>query len=117
MENIKDSLISKINLSDLEAQIFLYLIKNAKTPLEKISDDLNFPLNETGDLLNGLVEKGLILELSGMYQTFHPKFSVINAYRRRCLKMGIAFKKNVEVDSLASSIERMYESARTKYGN
>jgi len=28
--------------------------------------------------------------------------------------MGIEFKKNVQVDSLASSIERMHESARTK---
>ena len=100
MENIKDSLISKLNLSDLEAQIFLYLIKNDKTPLEKISDDLNFSLNETGDLLNGLVEKGLILELSGMYQTFHPKFSVINAYRRHCQKIDIEVKHNVEFFSL-----------------
>lgn len=114
MESIKDSLISKINLSDIEAQIFLYLIKNDKTSLEKISIDLSLSPNEAGQLLNGLIEKGMILELSGMYQTFHPKFSIINAYRRNCLKMGIEFKKNVHVDSLASSIERMHESARTK---
>ena len=117
MENIKDSLMSKINLSDIEAQIFLYLIKNDKTPIEKISIDLNLSLNEAEQLLDDLVEKGLILELSGIYQTFHPKFSIINAYRRHCLKTGIVFKKNVQVDSLASSIERMHESARTKYGN
>ena len=109
--------MSKINLSDTEAQIFLYLIKNDKTSLEKISNDLNLSLKEAGQLLEDLVEKGLILELSGMYQTFHPKFSIINAYRRHCMKMGIEFKKNVQVDSLASSIERMHESARTKYGN
>lgn len=117
MENIKDSLISKIYLSEIEAEIFLYLIRNDKTPPEKISNDLNIPLKAAEQLLDGLVEKGLILELSGMYQTFHPKFSIINAYRRHCLKMGIEFKKNVQVDSLASSVERMHESARTKYGN
>lgn len=109
--------MSKINLSNIEAQIFLYMIKNDKTSLEKISNDLNLSLKEAGQLLEDLVEKGLILELSGMYQTFHPKFSIINAYRRHCMKMGIEFKKNVQVDSLASSIERMHESARTKYGN
>ena len=109
--------MSKINLSDIEAQIFLYLIESDKTPLEKISIDLNLSPEEAEQLLNGLVEKGLVLELSRMYQTFHPKFSIINAYRLYCLRMGIQFKKNVEIDSLASSIERMYESARTKYGN
>jgi predicted ArsR family transcriptional regulator len=109
--------MSKINLSDIEAQIFLYLIKNGKTSLEKISNDLNLSLKEARQLLEDVVEKGLILELSGMYQTFHPKFSIINAYRRHCMKMGIEFKKNVQVDSLASSIERIHESARTKYGN
>jgi sugar-specific transcriptional regulator TrmB len=117
LENIKDSLISKINLSELEAQIFLYLIKNDKTPSERISSDLNLPLKDAEELLNGLIEKGMILELSGMYQTFHPKFSIINAYRRHCLKIGVEFKKNIQIDSLASSIERMHESARTKYGN
>ncbi|MDW0127531.1 MAG: helix-turn-helix domain-containing protein [Nitrososphaeraceae archaeon] len=117
MENIKDALISKINLSDIEAQIFLYLIINDKTPLQEISDDLKFPLKKTTQLLNGLIEKGLILELSGVYQTFHPKFSIVNAYRLHCQKIGIEFKKNVQIDSLASSLERMHESARTKYGN
>lgn len=109
--------MSKINLSELEALVFLYLIKNDKTPLERISGDLNLPLKEAEELLNGLIEKGMILELSGVYQTFHPKFSIINAYRRHCLKIGIEFKKNIQIDSLASSIERMHESARTKYGN
>jgi len=52
-----------------------------------------------------------------VYQTFHPKFSIVNAYRLHCQKIGIEFKKNVQIDSLASSLEKMHESARTKYGN
>jgi sugar-specific transcriptional regulator TrmB len=117
LENIKDELISKINLSDIEAQIFLYLIINDKTPLQEISDELRLPLRNTAQLLNGLIEKGLILELSGVYQTFHPKFSIVNAYRLHCQKTDIEFKKNAQIDNLASSLERMHESARTKYGN
>ena len=116
MDKIKAELISKINLSDMEAQIFLYLITNGKTPLTKISIDLDLTLEKTADLLSSLIEKGLLLELSEEYQTFHPKFSIINAYRRHCLEIGIEFKKNIQIDSLASSIERMHESARTKYG-
>lgn len=114
MDKIKAELISKINLSDMEAQIFLYLITNGKTPLTKISIDLNLTLEKTADFLNSLIEKGLLLELSGEYQTFHPKFSIINAYRLQCQRKGIAFKKNVQIDNLATSLERLHESARTK---
>lgn len=98
----------------MEAQIFLYLITNGKTPLTKISIDLNLTLEKTADFLNSLIEKGLLLELSGEYQTFHPKFSIINAYRLQCQRKGIAFKKNVQIDNLATSLERLHESARTK---
>ena len=114
MDNIKGELISKINLSDIEAQIFLYLITNGKTSLAKISIALKLSLEKTADLLSSLIEKGLLLELSGEYQTFHPKFSIINAYRLQCQKAGIAFKKNVQIDNLATSLERLHESARTK---
>ena len=114
MDRIKDELISKINLSEMEAQIFLFLIYNGKTPLTILSNALNISIEKTSDLLNGMIEKGLILELSGEYQTFHPKFSIINAYRLLCLRKGIQFKKNIQIDNLASSLERIHESARTK---
>jgi hypothetical protein len=114
LDKIKDALISKINLSDLEAQIFLFLVFNGKTPLSKVSDAINLEIDKTGELLNNLIEKGLLLELSGEYQTFHPKFSIINAYRLHCQKIGIEFKKNIQIDNLARSLERIQESARTK---
>ena len=98
----------------MEAQIFLFLIYNGKTPLTNISEKQNISIEKTGDMLNSLIEKGLILELSGEYQTFHPKFSIINAYRLFCQRKGVEFKKNVQIDNLASNIERIHESARTK---
>lgn len=114
MENIKEALISKINLTDKEAHIFLFLIINGESTAASISAALKLTLEESEQILCDLLEKGLILELSGKYQTFHPKFSIINAYRRHCQKVGIEFKKNLQIDSLASSLERIQESARTK---
>jgi hypothetical protein len=98
----------------MEAQIFLFLVINGKTPLSKVSDVVKLDLDRTVELLNNLIEKGLLMELSGEYQTFHPKFSIINAYRLHCQKIGIEFKKNIQIDNLASSLERIHESARTK---
>jgi sugar-specific transcriptional regulator TrmB len=98
----------------MEAQIFLYLITNGKTTLAKISIALKLTPEKTVDLLSTLIEKGLLMELSGEYQTFHPKFSIINDYRLQCQRTGIAFKKNVQIDNLATSLERLHDSARTK---
>ena len=82
MDNIKEALISKINLTDEEAQIFIFLIVNGESTVTSISSVLNLTLEESERQLSNLLEKGLILEISGKYQTFHPKFSIINAYRR-----------------------------------
>jgi len=114
LDKIKDALISEIDLSEIEAQIFLFLIINGKTSRSNVANAVNLSLEKTSELLNNLIEKGLILELSGEYQTFHPKFSITNAYRLYCQKIGREFKKNVRIDNLASSLERMHESARTK---
>lgn len=114
MDNIKEALISKINLTDTEAQIFLFLIVNGESTVASISAELKLTYEESEQALHDMLENGLILELSGKFQTFHPKFSIINAYRRYCQKMGIEFKKNLQIDSLASALERMQESARTK---
>ena len=114
MDNIKEALISKINLTDTEAQIFLFLIVNGESTVASISAALKLTYEESEQALHDMLENGLILELFGKFQTFHPKFSIINAYRRYCQKMGIEFKKNLQIDSLASALERMQESARTK---
>jgi len=56
----------------------------------------------------------LILELTREYQSFHPKFSIVNAYRLHCQRTGIEFKKNTHIDKLASVLEKVHDSARTK---
>jgi predicted transcriptional regulator len=113
-DKIKEALMSRIDLSEIEARCFLFLVVNGKTPVDKVSAALNLSVEKTSDLLNSLIEKGLILELTREYQSFHPKFSIINAYRLHCQKTGIEFKKNNQIDNLASVLEKVFDSARTK---
>ena len=62
MDNIKEALISKINLTDKEAQIFLFLIINGESTVASISAALKLTLEESEQELCNLLEKGLILE-------------------------------------------------------
>jgi len=114
LDKIRDNLVANIDLSSIEAEIFLYLIINGKTSQLTIANNVNLSLEKTAKLLNDLIERGMILEISGEYETFHPKFSITNAYRLYCQRMGIAFKKNIQIDNLASLVGKIYESARTK---
>lgn len=114
MDKIRQALTTNISLTDKEAQIFLFLTMHGKNTLGGVSDSIKFSEKETKQLLCSLIEKGLVMELSGGYQIFHPKFSIINAYRLHCKKTGVEFKKNIVIDNLASTIERIHESARTK---
>ncbi len=109
-----DNLVANIDLSPIQAQIFLYLIINGRSSQATLSNRVNLSLEKTTKLLNDLIERGVILEISGEYETFHPKFSITNAYRLYCQRMGIPFKKNIQIDNLASVVEKIYESARTK---
>mgnify|MGYP005763020141 FL=1 len=50
-----------LNITDSELIILIYLINSDKTfNPKKISKDLNFKLNETMELINSLIEKGII---------------------------------------------------------
>jgi len=53
MDNIREALISKINLTDKEAQIFLFLIINGESTVARISAALKLSLLESEqDLFN-----------------------------------------------------------------
>jgi hypothetical protein len=57
----------------------------------------------------------MIIEYSvNLYETFHPRFAIINRYKKICLENNIVFKKNLLIDNLAIVLEKPFDAARTK---
>jgi sugar-specific transcriptional regulator TrmB len=115
LRNVKKYLISELKLSDEESESFLFIIKNGKSNLQKIANSSKFSNKIVLDTLESLVEKGMIINIStSEYESLHPKFAVVNRYRRLCQDYNLPFKKNLLIDSLGTILQRPFEDARTK---
>ena len=115
LRNVKKYLITELELSDEESEIFLFIVKGGKANIEKIAKSFKSPRKIVFDSLVSLVEKGMIIEISANeYESLHPKFAVVNLYRRLCLDNNLQFKKNVLIDNIGTILERPFEDARSK---
>jgi hypothetical protein len=57
----------------------------------------------------------MIIEFSkNLFESFHPRFAIINRYKRLCLEKDVPWSKNTMIDNLAIILEQPFEAARTK---
>ena len=116
-EKIIKSLVLELDLSENEALIFLYIAERGKSTIGIISTDLHIDEECVVSSIRTLVEHGMIFNVtSSEYETFHPRFSIVNGHRFKCDMLGVPFKKNIKIDLLGAMLEERYEYARTKYG-
>ena len=116
-EKIIKSLVLELDLSENEALIFLYIAERGKSTIGIISTDLHIDEECVVSSIRTLVEHGMIFNVtSSEYETFHPRFSIVNGHRFSCDMLGVPFKKNIKIDLLGAMLEERYEDARTKYG-
>ena len=106
---------NQLQLSDLEIEIFLLIIYKGKMELQHISLELNLERSNCQEIIESLVNKNMVIEYSrNVFETFHPKFAIINRYKRLCLEQDIPWKKNSVIDNLAIMLEQPFDAARTK---
>jgi predicted transcriptional regulator len=106
---------NELQLSDLEIKIFLLIISRGRLELQHISLELNLDSLTCQEIIKSLIEKNMVIEYSSnLFETFHPRFAIINRYKRMCLEKDIPWKKNSIIDNLAIMLEQPFDAARTK---
>jgi predicted transcriptional regulator len=106
---------TELKLSNLEIELFLLLVRKGKMTLEQISSGLNLDKQTSYEIINSLIKKNMIIEYSvNLFETFHPRFAIINRYKTLCINNNIVFKKNILIDNLAIALEKSFDAARTK---
>ena len=83
--------------------------------IDQISIELNLDKSHCRDIIESLINKNMIIEFSkNLFESFHPRFAIINRYKRLCLEQDIPWKKNSVIDNLAIMLEQRFDAARTK---
>lgn len=83
--------------------------------LEQLSFHLDLDRTQCKKIIESLITKNMIIEYSpNLFETFHPRFAVINRYKKLCIENKIALQKNSLIDNLAIALEKPFNAARTK---
>ena len=110
---IKDTIISELDLTPEEAEVFLRIITNGKLRLEHISEMLGKDLDSTLSIVNSVIDKGMIIDYSNnIYECLHPRFALVNRYKYICQKKNVAFKKNPQIDNIGIMLQHYFDRAR-----
>ena len=104
-----------LQLSNVETQIFLLIISQGMLKIDQISIELNLDKSHCREIIESLINKNMIIEFSkNLFESFHPRFAIINRYKRLCLEKDVPWRKNTMIDNLAIILEQPFEAARTK---
>lgn len=110
---MEEVLEAELKISEEEAKLFLLIIHNGRMDTKKISEMLNWSVNEADEVAKSLISRGMVIDITKTeYESLHPRFAVTNRYRRRCEEDNIPFKKNLKVDKIGFILERPYNDAR-----
>ena len=107
INQLKRNLIDDLELCDDEAEIFLAMIKAEKTSSSSFKIHSKFTKEKTIGICKNLEQKGMVIEINkNEFQVLHPRFAIVNRYRRICEEKNIQFKKNIKIDNIGIMLER-----------
>ena len=115
MDNVEEKLVSELRLSPIQAKVFVLVVKEGKKSAHDIAQSLSISDSEASEVTKNLVDLGGFIDITKTeFESMHPRFAVVNMYRRMCLRENIPFKKNLLVDNISIVLEKPYDDARTK---
>ncbi|MDH5657742.1 MAG: hypothetical protein OEY17_00115 [Nitrosopumilus sp.] len=112
---IENDLVSEIHLERIHARVFLLVTCYGKMSPEIIGQKLKISFNEAKKTSEDLMVLGAFIDISETeFEAMHPRFTVVNMYRKRCERENIKFKQNKIIDNIGAILEKPYNDARTK---
>lgn len=115
MDDVEEKLVSELRLSPIQAKVFVLVVKEGKKSAQDIAQSLSISDSKASEATKNLVDLGGFIDITKTeFESMHPRFAVVNMYRRMCLRENIPFKKNLLVDNISIVLEKPYDDARTK---
>ena len=115
LDTVEEKLVSELKLLPLQAKVFVLVVKNGRMSPEIMGKRLEISTSLALEIAQSLVDLGGFIDLTpSEFESTHPRFAVVNMYRRMCQRENIQFKKNILVDNISIVLEKPYDDARTK---
>lgn len=115
IDDVEEKLVSELKLTPMQAKVFVLIVKEGKKSAENIAGSVGIGIKDAAQVAKSLVDFGGLIDITKTeFESMHPRFAVVNMYRRMCLKDNIPFKKNLLVDNIGIVLEKPYDDARTK---
>jgi predicted transcriptional regulator len=115
LNNVEEKLASELRLSPIQTKVFVLVIKNGKMSAETMAKKLEISDSVALETAQSLVELGGFIDITTTeFESTHPRFAVVNMYRRMCQRENIQLKKNTLIDNISIVLEKPYDDARTK---
>lgn len=106
VNHIKNLLMEHLQINELETDIFLALMKLEKTTSHGFQENTKLESDQIIEISKGLEKKGMVIEINkNEFRALHPRFAIVNRYRRICQVNNILFKKNTKIDNLGIMLE------------
>lgn len=106
VNQIKILLMEQLQMNELEIDIFLALMKSEKTTSHGFQENTHLAADQIIEISKSLEKKGMVIEINkNEFRALHPRFAIVNRYRRICEVNNILFKKNTKIDNLGIMLE------------
>jgi predicted transcriptional regulator len=116
IDSVEENIISELKLPPIQSKVYVLVVKTGKMSAQDIAKSLGISEDEANQAATSLIQNGGFIDITKTeFESMHPRFAVVNMYRRMCERENIPFKKNLLVDNISIILEKPYDDARTKY--
>ncbi|MDH2906735.1 MAG: helix-turn-helix domain-containing protein [Candidatus Nitrosotalea sp.] len=116
IDTVEENIVSELRLSPIQSKVYVLVVKKGKMSAKDIAHDLNISEDAAHQVATSLIQNGGFIDITKTeFESMHPRFAIVNMYRRMCERENISFKKNLLVDNISIVLEKPYDDARTKY--
>ena len=116
IDTVEENIVSELRLTPIQTKVYVLVVKKGKMSAQDIAQNLGISEDEAHQAATSLIQNGGFIDITKTeFESMHPRFAVVNMYRRMCERENIPFKKNLLVDNISIILEKPYDDARTKY--
>jgi predicted transcriptional regulator len=116
IDTVEENIVSELRLTPIQTKVYVLVVKKGKMSAQDIAQNLGISEDDAHQAATSLIQNGGFIDITKTeFESMHPRFAVVNMYRRMCERENIPFKKNLLVDNISIILEKPYDDARTKY--